>query len=74
MVIYGNFFHISQLLSIVTEQRYGTEKMKKSSSGRELVRTVAGEQLTDVVFDTAEVALDGILSEGVLKEYQWSEP
>ncbi len=43
-------------------------EQKKSSSGRELVRTVAGEQLADVVFDTAEVALDGILSEGVLKE------
>ncbi|MDP1609736.1 MAG: hypothetical protein Q8K62_06455 [Thiobacillus sp.] len=41
---------------------------KKSSSGRALVRTVAGNQLGDAIFDLAEVALDQNLAEGVLKD------
>lgn len=41
---------------------------KKSSSGRALVRTVAGNQLSDAIFDLAEVALDQNLAEGVLKD------
>jgi len=41
---------------------------KKLSSGRALVRTVAGKQLSDAIFDLAEVVLDQNLSEGVLKE------
>lgn len=41
---------------------------KKPSSGRALVRTVAGNQLGDAIFDLAEVALDQNLAEGVLKD------
>lgn len=41
---------------------------KKLSSGRDLVRTVAGNQLGDAVFDLAEIALDNNLAEGVLKD------
>lgn len=41
---------------------------KKPSFGRALVRTVAGNQLGDVIFDLAEVALDQNLAEGVLKD------
>ena len=41
---------------------------KKSSSGRALVRTVAGNQLTDAISDLAEVTLDQNLMEGVLKD------
>ncbi len=41
---------------------------EKSSSGRELVRTVASKQFADVVFDATEVALDENLPEGILKE------
>jgi hypothetical protein len=41
---------------------------KQSSSGRDLVRTVAGNQLSDAIFDLAEVALDQDLVEGVLKD------
>lgn len=36
--------------------------------GTALVRTVAGRELGDMVFNTAEVALDSILDEGVLRE------
>lgn len=38
------------------------------SSGRDLVRTVASNQLGDAIFDLAEVALDQNLVEGVLKD------
>lgn len=38
------------------------------SSGRALVKTVAGNQLGDAVFDLAEVAIDQNLAEGVLKD------
>lgn len=41
---------------------------KKSSSGRALIRTVAGNHLGDTIFDLAEVALDQNLAEGVLKD------
>lgn len=41
---------------------------KKSSSGRALVRTVAGTQLGDAILDLAEVALDQNLADGVLKD------
>lgn len=41
---------------------------KKSSSGRDLVRTVVGKDLGDAIFDVAEVALDQNLAEGVLKD------
>jgi hypothetical protein len=41
---------------------------KKASSGRALVRTVAGNLLGDAIFDIAEVALDHNLAEGVLKD------
>lgn len=36
--------------------------------GTALVRTVAGRELGDVVFDSAEVALDSVLGEGVLQD------
>lgn len=39
-----------------------------SSIGRELIRTVAGDYLGDVIFDVAEVFLDQNLSDGVLKD------
>lgn len=39
-----------------------------SSSGRSLVRTVAGNHLGDAIFDFAEVVLDHNLAEGVLKD------
>ena len=38
------------------------------SSGRSLVRTVAGNQLGDAIFDLAEMALDRNLAEGLLKD------
>lgn len=41
---------------------------KKSSSGRDLLRTVAGNNLTDAIFDVAEVMLDQNLADGVLKD------
>lgn len=41
---------------------------KKSSSGRALVRTVAGTQLGDAILDLAELALDQNLADGVLKD------
>ncbi|MBU0588740.1 MAG: hypothetical protein KJ852_08415 [Gammaproteobacteria bacterium] len=42
-------------------------KKQRLSTGRALVRTVAGNQLGDAIFDLAEVALDQNLPEGVLK-------
>lgn len=41
---------------------------KQKNTGTSLIRTVTGSELGDVVFDAAEVALDSVLSEGVLKE------
>lgn len=41
---------------------------KNSSSGRALVRTVAGNQLGDAIFDLAEVALDKNIAESVLRD------
>lgn len=41
---------------------------KELSSGRSLVRTIAGNQLGDAIFDLAEAALDENLAVGVLKE------
>lgn len=41
---------------------------KKSSSGRALVRTVASNHIGDAIFDLLEVAIDGNLSEGVLRD------
>jgi hypothetical protein len=41
---------------------------EKRSSGRDLVRTIASNQLGDATFDLAEVALDQNLTEGILKE------
>ncbi len=38
------------------------------STGVSLMRTVTGSELNSVVFDAAEVALDSVMSEGVLKE------
>lgn len=38
------------------------------SSGRALVRTVAGSQLGDAIFDLSEVALDQNLAEGLLRD------
>ena len=42
---------------------------KKSSSGRSLVRAVAGDQLGDIIFDIAEVMLDQNLADGPLKDF-----
>lgn len=44
------------------------KEIKGVSPGRELVKTVTGSNLKDVIFDAAEVALDNNLAEGVLKE------
>lgn len=41
---------------------------KKPSSGRALMRILAGSQLGDAIFDLTEVALDQNLAEGVLKD------
>lgn len=41
---------------------------QKKSFGKALVRTVAGDQLGDAIFDLAEVAWDQNLADGVLKE------
>ncbi len=40
----------------------------KNPTGIALVRTVAGRELGEIVFDAAEVSLDSVLTEGVLKE------
>lgn len=40
----------------------------KHLPGTALVRTVVGRELGDAVFDGAELALDSVLTEGVLKE------
>ena len=39
-----------------------------SPSGTALVRTLASHELGNIVFDSAEVALDSVLTEGVLSE------
>ena len=41
---------------------------ENSSAGRELVRTVISEHLSEVVFDVAEAALDANLADGVIKD------
>lgn len=43
-------------------------KTNKNPPGTALVRTVVGRELGDVVFDAIEVALDQVLTDGVLKE------
>lgn len=42
--------------------------MNNSSTGRDLIRTVVGDNLGDVIFDVAEVILDQNLADGVLKD------
>lgn len=41
---------------------------KKSSMGRALVQTVAGKEVSDAIFDLAEVALDQNLADGLIKD------
>ncbi|MBI3527857.1 MAG: hypothetical protein HY067_07800 [Betaproteobacteria bacterium] len=41
---------------------------KEIPPGTALVRTVASRELGDIAFDSAEVALDSVLTEGVLRE------
>ena len=43
-------------------------EIKKNPPGTELVQTIASRELGDIIFDTAEVAFDSILTNGVLKE------
>jgi hypothetical protein len=43
-------------------------RTKEYPPGTALVRTLASRELGDVVFDSTEVALDSVLSEGVLRE------
>lgn len=38
------------------------------NTGTSLIRTVTGSELSNVAFDAAEIALDSVMSEGVLKE------
>ena len=41
---------------------------KYKNTGTSLIQTVTGSELSNVVFDAAEVALDSVLDEGVLQE------
>jgi len=50
------------------EQIYLMKPRKDKSTGVSMIRTVTGSELNSVVFDAAEVALDSVMSEGVLKE------
>jgi hypothetical protein len=44
------------------------DRTENDRPGPAIIRTVAGRELGDVVFDLAEVALDSLLDEGVLKD------
>ena len=43
---------------------------KDKNTGTSLIRTVTGTELSIVAFDAAEIALDSVMSEGVLKEFE----
>ncbi len=40
----------------------------KQSLGRQMMRTIVGDRLVDIISDVAEVSADSMLSDGIIKE------